>query len=43
MMIDFHCGQGNCAVWPTRNRPYSAVFRPALLTEQFLEFDVERG
>jgi hypothetical protein len=43
MMIDFLPGQENCAVWPARNRPDSAALRPALLTEQFLECDIERG
>jgi hypothetical protein len=43
MMIDFLRGQENCAVWPTRKRAASAALRPALLTEQFLAFDVEPG
>jgi hypothetical protein len=43
MMIDFLHGQENCAVGPARKWPASAALRPALLTEQFLELDVERG
>jgi hypothetical protein len=42
MVIDFLRGQENCAVWPACNRSYSVALRPALLTEQFLDFDVER-
>jgi hypothetical protein len=42
MVIDFLRGQENRAVWPACNRSYSVALRPALLTEQFLDFDVER-
>jgi hypothetical protein len=42
MVIDFLRGQENCAVWLAREPPTSATLRPALLIEQFLEFDGAR-
>jgi len=43
MVIDFLRGQENCAVWPAREPPTSAVHQLAPLTGQFLEFDGSRG
>jgi hypothetical protein len=43
MVIDFLQSKESCAVWLARNRPYTAILRPVLLTEQFLDFEVARG